>query len=107
MTNKEYVTAVLGKFGLSGTDIDFILTEGNLGGTAVVSTTEDKIAVKTAIYNAIPGMIAGLSEISEGGYSQKWNVAGIKAWHSILAGELGLEDSLSIGPSVKDASFRW
>jgi hypothetical protein len=107
VTNKEYVTAVLGKFGLSDLDVLFILTEPGLDPDAVIAGSEDKIKVKTAIYAAIPGMIAGLNEVSEGNYSIKWNVTGIKAWYSILAGELGLEDSLSIGPSVKDASYRW
>jgi hypothetical protein len=106
VTNKEYVTAVLGKFGLSGTDIDFILIEGNIDPDTVV-TADNKKDVRLAIYQAIPGMIAGLSEVSEGNYSIKWNVAGIKAWYSILAGELGLIDCLSLGPSVKDASHRW
>lgn len=107
MTNKEYLTVVLGKFGLSAAEIGFILTEADLSPDATVDTPEQKVLLKTAMYNQIPLMIAGLSDVSEGGYSVKWNIDGIKAWYSLLASELGLQDKLSSGPVIRDKSNRW
>lgn len=107
MTYREYVTAVLGRFNLSAADIEFVLAESDLDPETVVSGTEDRIKVKTAIYEQIPLMIAGLANTTEGGYSVSWNVEGLKLWYSVLADELGLEDKLSAKPAVRDASNRW
>ena len=107
MTNQEYVTVVLGKFGLSESEIEFVLTEADLTPGATVDTPEDKVKVKKAIFYQVPLLIAGLSDVSEGGYSVKWNIAGLKAWYSVLASELGLEDSFSVTPKVRDKSNRW
>jgi hypothetical protein len=106
MTYKEYLTAVLGRFGLVEADIDFLLTEAGLNGDTVVSS-DNKVLLKTAIYNHIPLMIAGLSNVSEGGYSVTWNIEGLKLWYSTLADELGLDDKLTAKPVVRDASNRW
>jgi hypothetical protein len=106
MTYKEYITAVLGKFGLSESDIDFILVESDLNGATTV-TSENKKEVKLAIYKYLPLMISGLSEVSEGDYTVKWNISGLRAWLSILASELGLDDPFALKPTCRDASNKW
>lgn len=108
MTNKEYVTYVLGRFGLTDADIDFILLESGLDPDGLVTTAEDRKAVKLAMYTQVPLMIAGLSNITEGGYSISWNIEGIKAWYSILASELGEDDQLAVAkPVIRDKSNMW
>ncbi len=107
MTYIEYLTAMLGRFGLSAADISFILVEADLDGSSVVIDSGDRELIKTAVYMQLPRMIAGLQDVSEGGYSIKWNVQGLKLWYSALATELGLDDLLVIKPTIKDASFRW
>lgn len=107
MTYKEYLTVVLGKFGLSASEIGFILTEAGLNPDTTVESSTDKVLLKTAMYNHIPAMIAGLSDVSEGGYSVKWNIEGIKAWYALLAAELGLTDKLNSSPVIRDKSNRW
>jgi hypothetical protein len=107
LTYKEYVTTVLGKFGLSSAEIEFILSESDLSPDTVV-TPDNKVLLKTAIYKGVPLVMAGLQDVSEGGYSVKWNVAGIKAWYSLLASDLGLDDLLAVAtPKVRDKSNRW
>lgn len=98
---------MLGKFGLSADDISFILVEADLEGSDEVATADDRILIKTAVYHQIPILIAGFRDITEGGYSIRWNVEGLKLWYSALASELGLDDLLIIKPTIKDASFRW
>lgn len=107
MTYNEYLGAVLGKFGLSATEIDFILIEADLTPSAVITGPEDKVKLKTAVYQQIPLMIAGLSDVSEGGYSVKWNIDGIKLWYATLAAELDLEDQLTPKAVIRDKSNRW
>lgn len=107
MTYKEYVTVVLGKFGLSDSEIEFILSESDLNPDTIVTTSADRVLLKTAMYNHIPAMIAGLQNVSEGGYSISWNLEAIKTWFSFLADELGLVDKFSTAPTVRDSSNRW
>jgi hypothetical protein len=97
MTNKEYLTLQLGKFGVTPDEIALLLVERNIDGDAMVI---DTIALKTAVYYQIPAMLAAVHDVSEGGYSVKWNYAGIKAWYSWLASELGLPDNLTVAPTL-------
>lgn len=106
MTNLEYVTWKLSKFGLSEADLTNLLNEAGI--TPGDEVAEDKTLIKTALYNHIPWMLAGLQDVSEGGYSIKWNVAGLKAWYSWLAGELGLDDPYATArPKIRDKSNMW
>jgi hypothetical protein len=97
MTNKEYLTLQLAKFGVTSEEIDLIMVERGIDGDAVVT---DTTALKTAVYYQLPGMMAGMADISEGGFSRKWNFTGIKAWYSWLSGQLGLPDLLTQTPTV-------
>jgi hypothetical protein len=97
MTNKEYLTLQLGKFGVTPEQIDLILVDRGIDGSATVSDTQ---ALKTAVYYQLPAMMASLQDVSEGGYSVKWNYAGLKVWYSWLAEELGLPDILKETPTV-------
>jgi len=101
MTNQEYLILQLSKFNITTDDIALILLESGIDGTAPVSNLN---GLKTAVYNYLPGMMAGLSGISEGGYSIRWNYDGLKAWYSFLASELGLPDKLTEKPTVTGVS---
>ena len=107
MTYLQYVTVALGKFGLSTADVEYILSESELDPDDTVTTAEQKLLIKRAMYNYIPQLMAGLQNVSEGGYSVTWNLDGLKVWYSFLATELGLVDLLNVGPKVRDASNRW
>ncbi len=103
MTNLQYITSQLERFGLTETDMTAILIAQGLtpGDTANVPE------VKQAIYGEIPLLIAGLQDVSESGYSIKWNIPGIKAWYTILAKELGKEDLLTPKPTLTYCGNRW
>ena len=107
MTFLEYATVLLSRFGVSEAEIEFILIEGGLTPGDTVTTDEDRIALKTAMYYHIPVLMSGLQNVSEGGYSISWNLEGLRLWFSLLAKELGLEDVLSLAPLVRDRSNRW
>lgn len=101
MTNREYLETVLSKFGVQPAEIDLMLLEQNLYPDDVIT---DFNIPKKAVYYQLPMMMAGLQNITEGGYSITWNLAGIKAWYSLLASQLQLPDSLSPGPKVTGIS---
>lgn len=103
MTNLEYITSQLGRFGLDQTDLTAILVARDIVPTADANTVD----VRKAIYNEIPLLIAGLQDISEGGLSIKWNTSGIKLWYSVLAKELALQDNLNEKPTITYAGNRW
>lgn len=106
MNVREYLTATLSKFQLSPSDIDLIMINQGLTEEEPV----DVMTVKTAIYNEFSALIP-VMDISEGSMSIKWNMAGLRAWYSLLAKELGKEDVLASlnapDNSVNNASFLW
>lgn len=103
MTNLDYMTSQLGRFGFEGDDLQAILVANQI----LPNDVADILAVRKAIYKEVPLMLAGLQEISESGYTVKWNIAGIKAWYSVLAKELGLPDVLNPKPIMKFVGNRW
>lgn len=106
MNVKEYLTATLSKFQLSPSEIDLIMINQGLTEEEPV----DVMTVRTAIYNEFSALIP-VMDISEGSMSIKWNMAGLRAWYSLLAKELGKEDVLASlnapDNSVNNASFFW
>ncbi|RPE05551.1 hypothetical protein EGT74_24520 [Chitinophaga lutea] len=100
MSNQEYLTTILGKFGVSDQEIILIMIEQGIDPNSPISGKADTVVLKTAIHAQLPLMLAGVQDVSEGGYSIKWNLDGIKAWYSALAGELGLPDLLTPVPTV-------
>lgn len=100
MTNKEYLTTILGKFGVSSEEIDIILLEQGIDADGQVSGSDNIKQLQAAVYHQLPGMFAGMQNVSEGGYSISWNLEGIKLWYSWLAKQLGLPDTLVPKPKI-------
>src|SRR5688572_11079388 len=104
MSNQEYLTTILGKFGVSEQEIILILIEQDIDPNAPVSGKADTAVLKRALYDQLPLMLAGMQDVSEGGYSIKWNLDGIKLWYSVLDKELGLPDNLIPKPTARGKS---
>jgi len=83
-TNNEYFLAVLTRFNVTQTDIDVMLLEAGLTGSASVDVT----ACKTAIYNGLTKMLP-LANVSESSYSVSWNMEAVKLYYNQLCKELG------------------
>ena len=99
-TNNEYFLAVLSRFDVTQTDIDVMLLEAGLTGSASVDIT----ACKTAIYNGLTKMLP-LANVSEGSYSFSGNMEAIEWYYNQLCRELGKENVLQ--PIVRDKSNLW
>jgi len=91
LTNKEYISYCLGRFGATDADLNIILEKYLLSENA---DAEPRV-IEEAVYNELPLIIAGLSNVSEGGYSISWNIEGLKMYYSSLASTLGKENKLS------------
>ena len=104
MTYQQYITAQLSRFNVSAEEIALIFIEQGLSPDTEVTDAASLIPVKTAIYNWAPFAIAGLQNVSEGGYSITWNVDGFKLWYAWLADGLGLPDQLNEKPTVRGVS---
>lgn len=104
MTTKEYLTTLLSRFGLSGSDVYLIILNQNL----LEDEAADVAKVKAALYSEFTSIIP-LADVSEGGYSIKWNMEAVKLWYSQLAKELGRENVLESmdRDEINDASWRW
>lgn len=99
-TNLQYFQAALAKFDVSDSDIDLILADNSLSGTATVSVSACKLAMYNSMSNILP-----LCDVKEGGYSKTWNVQGLKLWYASLCIELGMPDALA--PKVRNRSYLW
>lgn len=100
MTNREYLLLKLDKFNVTPDEVEVMLMESEVEGGDQVS---DFKLMKTIMYNKLPELIAGLSDVSEGGYSIKRNYAGLKEWYSWLANDLGLPDVFTQTPTITGA----
>lgn len=94
MTYKEWFTATCSQFGLDATQIDVILLNQGITGTATV----DVKAAKTALCKEFT-MLIPIANVSEGGYSQSFNLEAVKLWYNMTCKELGLKESAR--PKIK------
>lgn len=104
MTNREYIRNLLSKFGVSDVDVEMLLVTQELDGEDTVDVKVCKLAVYYEFSQLLP-----LKDVSEGDYSEKWNMKGLQLWYSLLAKELGKEDVIAElhapDDEVNDASY--
>lgn len=104
MTNKEYITTVLGGLNVSDSDIDIILLRAGLES----GVPADAKACDMAIYRRMSAVIKSVMQnVSEGGYSISWNMDAVKLFYASLCNELGVENVLVGRPKVRDRSNMW
>lgn len=103
----EYIQAKLERYNIELTEaeIDAILADNELVGTDNYSSTVST-PIKLAIVKCIPELLLQ-PDITEGGFSRKFDKAAIISYYSMLCKELGVEDQLSPKPTLKNASNRW
>lgn len=100
ITNREYLTAALNRFGMTENDIDVIIVENPI----LEGVTLDVKACKLAMYNSLSSILP-VANVSEGGFSVTWNIDGLKIWYKSLCNELGLVNVMR--PTVRNRSNMW
>lgn len=101
-TNKEYISATLEGFNLSGSDIELILLKSSLNGSSPLDIED----CDNAIYNRLSIVLkATIADVSESGYSVSWDVDRLKMYYQTLCVELGKENVLT--PKIRNRSNYW
>lgn len=107
MTVQAYIESKFARFdfGVDSSEIEVLLsTQGLVPGAELSPTT--MTAAKHVIHSLIPEMLL-TPDISQGRFSIKHNIEGIKAYYRLLCEELGLENKLDSQPKVTDRSNYW
>lgn len=99
-TNREYLAVKLSKFGLSADEIDAIVLEN-----PVLEEDLNVQQCKLAMYNTMSSILP-MANVSEGGYSVSWDIAGLKLWYNSLCLELGVVNLLNPDPVVTKPKIR-
>lgn len=104
--NREFIAASLKRFGIEDTDIDLIVAEHP---DVDPEGPIDPEKCKSAMYESMSAILPGVCRnVTEGGYSESWNIEGIKMWYASLAAELGRDDVLSVKrPAIRNRSNVW
>jgi hypothetical protein len=98
-TNRDYLKAQLAKFGLTDDDVDLIMVEN-----PALSGSLNIIACKQAMHKSFSAILP-LANVSEGGFSQSWNMDAVKLWYKSLCSELGKPNFLK--PQIRNRSNSW
>lgn len=104
MTTSEFIQAKLASFNITLSDIEMeaLLVDNGL---TELSEYESK-AAKTALLNIIPELLLK-PDISEGGFSIKWDKGAIEKYYALLCQELGVQNKLIQKPKVSNKSNSW
>lgn len=97
-TNREYLTVMLSRFGLTADDVDLIIADNT-----ELAEGLDVAACKMALYKSLSVILNG--NISEGGYSLSWDTDRLKMWYNSLCREIGKPSAIQ--PFVRDRSNLW
>lgn len=95
-------------FMMDTVEVDVLLLDQGLDGEATYSAS-DAEGVKRAMISIIPELLL-MPDVSQGDFSVKRNVAGLKAYYALLCKDLGIEDSVNPPDEdyiVRDKSFLW
>lgn len=103
MTNKEYITAFLGRFVVSAEVISATLYSSDLDPNEDV----DVDLAKVFMYTNAPSMLPVYRSVSELGVSISYNLEAFKVWYASLCKELGKPNLIEIAratSSITDAT---
>lgn len=112
MTVSQFLIAKLSTLhiAIEAAEAAALLAEQGLSDTAEYGADNAR-AVKLAIATLLPTMLMK-PDVSEGGYSEKWDKNALKLYYSILCRELGIDDVIAAAeavpvPTVQDRSDLW
>lgn len=104
MTIGEFIQAKLASFNveLSDFEMEALLVDNNL---TLVSEYEP-IAAKQVLLGVIPELLLK-PDVSEGGFSMKFDKTAIEKYYALLCQELGVKNKLIQQPKVVNKSNLW
>ena len=106
-TIQEYIQAKLIRYRIALSDVEISALIIDQGLNPIDEyTLENSTSAKTVIVRVVPELLLR-PDITEGGYSEKWDRDGILAYYSLLCKEIGLVDELNAVPTLKNVSYLW
>lgn len=107
MTVQAYIESKFTRhdLGVDSSEIEVLLSAHGVIPSAELSPS-NITAAKLVIHDLIPEMLLA-PDISQGRYSVKRNIEGIKAYYRLICEDLGLENKLDGQPKVRDRSNYW
>ena len=106
-TIRETISDTLARYNieLSEAEIDSKLIEQGLVPTDPF-TAEASRPVKLAIVGVIPELLL-MPDVTEGGYSVKYDKGALMRYYALLCSELGIPDKINPQPKIRSKSCIW
>lgn len=106
-TIRETITAKLARYNidLSEAELDAAIVDQGLVPTDEYSASASH-KTKLVIVEVIPGLLV-VPDVTEGGYSVKFDRAGIMAYYRLICSELGIPDKLNPQPRIRSKAHLW
>jgi len=106
MTYKQYISKTLRKFDITEDDVDLLIL--NQAGIIPGPDVDVDVALAKKALAMEFGSLVPFADITEGGYSNKWNWSAIKLWYNALCREIGIEPvSEKVQPTVTSMTDLW
>ncbi|PPL04973.1 DUF6706 family protein [Parapedobacter indicus] len=107
MALAEFIKKKLRKFKLQIEDDELTVKLAELGGNPEGELTPSSMLIAKQVFVSVIPELLLEPDISQGDFSRKYNMDGIRTYYSMLCDELGVENKLAPQPKVYDASNRW
>ncbi|WP_426291978.1 DUF6706 family protein [Dyadobacter endophyticus] len=106
-TIREFIQAKLSRYNidLSEAELDAAIQDQALTPSDPYAPEASKPTLKV-IASVIPELLLA-PDVSEGGYSIKFDRAAVTAYYSWLCGELGIPDKLNPQPKIRSKAHLW
>lgn len=100
MNYKEWMCQMGRRFNMEEADAELIIANQGIDPSEEVDVTKAKTALCRELALVIP-----MADVSEGGFSLKWNMEAVRLWYRTATSELGLPDMSA--PRLRNRSNIW
>lgn len=106
-TIQEITQARLSRYNIELSEVEIVgkLIDQGLIPTDAYTATASK-HIDMVFVSVIPELLLA-PDITEGGYSQKYDKAAIMAYYSLLCSQLGIPNKLNPQPKIRNKSHLW
>ena len=106
-TIREFIQAKLSRYNIDLTEaeLDAAITDQGLVSSDQYTSSASTSSLKV-IASVIPELLLA-PDITEGGYSIKFDRAAVTAYYKLLCAQLGIDDRLNPQPKIRSKSSIW
>ena len=106
-TIREFIQAKLSRYNidLTDTELDAAIVDQGLVPTDQYASSVSKSTLKV-VASVIPELLLA-PDITEGGYSIKYDKTAVLAYYNLLCSQLGIPNALNSQPKIRSKSHLW